>query len=119
MRNRVQRVAVRVIASELDRRSATIERAIRDLQAQMVDLQSAQQVVSAQIEATKDHLRRVHEHLKNVEAVQVRLDQATTRRLDGLDSVGVTSQQTTTSLGVELAGVREALARLDAVVEHR
>jgi hypothetical protein len=119
MRSRVQQVAVRVIASELDRRSAKTERALRDFQSQLAGVHSAQLVLSAQIEATNDHLRRVHEHLKNVETVQARLDRLTATRLDTAESVGVTTQQTVGSLGVELAGVREAIARLDALVQQR
>ncbi len=117
-----QKFIVRTIASELDRRSRALEKALADTNAQLVSLGSAQQTLSAQIEANHDYVSRVHDHVKNVEAAHNRLvaQHATTvARLDTSGPEHAAMKRDLEAVVGEFAGLREAVARVDALMERR
>ncbi len=67
-RQNVQKAAVRVIASELDRRSATLEQAIRDLRTQMADVaanSAARNSAIDQLQLSVNTLSAAQERISN------------------------------------------------------
>ena len=117
-----QKAVVRTIASELDRRSESLERALADTNAQLAALGTAQQTLSAQIDANQQYVSRVHEHLANVEAAHNRLvtmHAATAARLDDSAPEWASTQRDLEAIVGEFTGLREAVARIDSLIEHR
>jgi septal ring factor EnvC (AmiA/AmiB activator) len=118
----VQKAAVRVIASELDRRSGSLEKAVADVNARIAALGTAQQTLSEQINAANDYVRRVHDHLGSVESAHNRLMTMHTQlvgRLDVSEAERAESQRDLHALVGEVTAMREAFARLDRLVEGR
>ena len=120
MRTAIQKLAVRAVASELDRRSATLEKALADTNRQIAAQGAAQEMLSAQIDAANDYVRRVHEHLGNVESAHQRLMNMHTglvARIDATEAEHHTVRRGLEGLTGEFEGLREAIARLDRIVQ--
>ena len=117
-----QKFVVRSIASELDRRSRLLEKALADTNAQLASLGAAQQILSAQIEANQDYVSRIHDHVKNVEAAHNRLVAQHANVVSRLDASGPEQAALRRDLDTvvgEFTSLREAVARVDALVERR
>jgi ABC-type transporter Mla subunit MlaD len=117
-----QKLAIRSVSSELDRRSRALEKAIADTNAQLRALGDAQQVLSTQIEANHDYVTRVHDHLGNIEGAHNRLvamHAATASRLDESGPEQVRMQKELEAIVGEFVNLRQAVARIDAIVEQR
>lgn len=122
VKNGLQKAIVRVIASELDRRSRPLERAINDTNARISELVATQEILSAQIEAANDYVRRVHEHVENVEVAHNRLVATTATLRETGEATEIKSSETHRDLHTllgEFTGLREAVARIDALVEAK
>ena len=117
-----QKAVVRTIASELDRRSKSLEKALADTNAQLAALGTAQQTLSAQIDANHHYASRLHEHVTNVEAAHNRLvamHAATLARLDDSAPEWAAMKRDLEAVVGEFTGLREAVARIDSLTEHR
>jgi chromosome segregation ATPase len=122
VRSGVQKAAVRVIASELDRRSSTLERALSDLGARVDRLTNDHEIVSEQIALANDYVKRVHDHLLNVEALHTKLSgQYGTlfQRVEIGDIERNQNSETLAELVEEFENLRSAMARMDALVQRR
>ncbi len=110
----VQKVTVRVIASELDRRSVPIQEAIRDLQQHVVRIDAAHETQRVEIESLRvmrGTINAAHERL------QARLDEAVTRMNTNDDAARV-NQSELTQLRFDLEAARRSLADLTGVLER-
>ena len=117
-----QKFVVRTIASELDRRSRALERALTDTNARIASLGSAQETLSTQIDANHDYVSRVHDHVKNVEAAHNRLvaqHAALVTRVDASGPELASMKRDLEAVIGEFTNLREAVARVDALVERR
>ncbi len=110
----MQKATVRVIASELDRRSTPIEEALRDLQQQVVRLDAAldaQQKEFESLRTMRANINAAHERL------QARLDEAVTR-MNANDDVGRSHDVEIAQLRFDLEAARISLGELTGVLER-
>jgi prefoldin subunit 5 len=94
-RENVQKVAVRVIASELDRRSGSLEQAIRDLRVQMSE-------VAAESAARNAAIAQLQSSVNSLSAAQERL----TSRLDVLTGRMTAREQAEVKLDDAMRAIR-------------
>lgn len=94
-RQNVQKAAVRVIASELDRRSGALERAIRDVRTQMNEVAAASSARDASI-------AQLRSMVANLGATQERMS----ARLDILTGQMTSREHAATTLDDALRGLR-------------
>ena len=121
LKSGAQKFVVRVIASELDRRSGSLERALADVRARMTALGGAQETLTAQLEAANDYIRRVHEHVGNIERAHGQLASLHHAVAAKVDVDHVTGEQTRAdlhTLAVEFSALRESFARLDLLLQE-
>ena len=110
----LQKTTVRVIASELDRRAAPLEQAIRDLQARQQTLDADRAAFQTQVDsirALKSELSAAHDRL------QVRLDQSAAR-MNGIDDSVRAHDTDVAQLRFDLAAAQQSLADLTGVLER-
>lgn len=110
----VQKATVRVIASELDRRAAPTEDALRDLQHHVVRLDAAldaQQKEFESLRTMRANINAAHERL------QARLDEAVTR-MNTNDDVGRAHDVDISQLRFDLEAARTSLGELSCVLER-
>jgi chromosome segregation ATPase len=110
----VQKATVRVIASELDRRSLPVEEAIRDLQQHVIRIDAALETQRAEMESLRvmrGTINAAHERL------QARLDEAV-NRMNGNDDAARLNQSELTQLRFDLEAARRSLADLTGVLER-
>ncbi len=110
----VQKATVRVIASELDRRAAPTEDALRDLQHHVVRLDAAldaQQKEFESLRTMRANINAAHERL------QARLDEAVTR-MNTNDDVGRAHDVDISQLRFDLEAARTSLGELSGVLER-
>jgi chromosome segregation ATPase len=110
----VQKATVRVIASELDRRSAPVEEAIRDLQQHVIRIDAAietQRVEMESLRAMRGTINAAHERL------QARLDEAVLR-MNTNDDAARLNQSELAQLRFDLEAARRSLADLTGVLER-
>lgn len=110
----VQKATVRVIASELDRRSIPIEDAIRDLQQHIVRLDAALDAQQKEFESLRNmraNINAAHERM------QARLDEAVTR-MNTNDDVGRAHEIDIAQLRFDLDAAQRSLSDLTGVLER-
>jgi chromosome segregation ATPase len=110
----VQKATVRVIASELDRRAAPVEEAIRDLQQHVIRIDAALEAQRGEMESLRSMrgtINAAHERL------QARLDEAVTR-MNTNDDAARLNQSEINQLRFDLEAARRSLADLTGVLER-
>jgi chromosome segregation ATPase len=110
----VQKATVRVIASELDRRSGPVDQAIRDLQQHVQRIDAAFETQRLEIESLRSMrgtINAAHERL------QARLDEAVVR-MNTNDDAARLNQTELTQLRFDLEAARRSLADLTGVLER-
>lgn len=119
MRNNVQKAAVRVIASELDRRSAALEQALTDLTARVESMSIESRDHRA---ATEASLARALEHVNEVARQQDKLAarlEELTGRVRAREAQDADLLVSTTDLRTDLSAAQTALAQLTALLDRR
>jgi chromosome segregation ATPase len=110
----VQKATVRVIASELDRRSGPVDQAIRDLQQHVQRIDATFETQRLEIESLRlmrGTINAAHERL------QARLDEAVLR-MNTNDDAARLNQTELTQLRFDLEAARRSLADLTGVLER-
>ena len=118
LRNNVQRAAVRVIASELDRRSAALEQALVDLTARVESM-----AVEARDHrsATDASLNRALEHVNEVARQQDRLSarvEELAGRVRAREAVDAELAEAISDMRTDVTAAQTALSSITAVLDR-
>lgn len=119
LRGNMQKAAVRVIASELDRRSGALERALTDLTARVESMSVEARDHRAATEAT---LARALEHVNEVARQQDRLSarlEELTGRVRAREAIDEELLVITGDLRGDVTAAQSALAEVTAVLDRR
>ena len=118
LRNNVQRAAVRVIASELDRRSAALEQALVDLTARVESM--AVEARDHRI-ATDASLHRALEHVNEVARQQDRLSarvEELAGRVRAREAVDLELAEAISDMRADVTAAQTALSSITAVLDR-
>lgn len=115
MKDQLQQAAVRIVASELDRRAKPIEQAVRDLQQRVRSVESGEVTLSA------DALVPVHHAIASVTAGQDRVGAAVellNGRVTARELADEQLDDAVRALRSDVAAIQSQLAQLVALVER-
>ena len=119
LRGNMQKAAVRVIASELDRRSGALERALSDLTARVESMSLESRDHRS---ATDAALARALEHVNEVARQQDRLAarlEELTGRMRAREAVDADLMLTTADLRTDVAAAQAMLAEITVMLDRR
>lgn len=115
MKDQLQQAAVRIVASELDRRAKPIEQAVRDLQ------QRVRSVESGEVTSSADALVPVHHAIASVTVGQDRVGAAVellNGRVTARELADEQLDDAVRALRCDVAAIQSQLAQLVALVER-